>query len=74
MSKKLFWIYLFIICCLSVGCSRTETDEASIEAARELYEQSIATNENYKRIALRKKIIKLAPDSAYGYFSEAWFL
>lgn len=72
MSKKLFLVPIFIVFCLLVSCSKN--DEGSIDAARELYVQSIATRENYQKIALRKKIIKLAPDSAYGYFSKAWFI
>lgn len=74
MNKKLFLVPLLLfVFCLLLGCSK-EADEASINEARELYEQSITTHEKYQKIALRKKIIKLAPDSAYGYFSKAWFI
>lgn len=64
---KLLVTALLTTSILLFGCT-------SGQEIREIYNQSIDTKERHEKKRLRQEIIKLAPDSAYGYFSRAWFL
>lgn len=68
MEKRLI-VALFI----SIVTAANITADKPLDEVRVLFDKSVKTRDTEEKKKLRKRIIELAPESQYAWFSKAWF-